>query len=118
MSKLFEYPDDLGLMLDETRYAQQFISGIGFDAFLLDVQLQRAVEQSLVWIGEGARYIPLGVRQKYPTVAWEELVKTGDRLVERYWDVDLAAVWETVREKLPRLQENIEGILSSIQPEG
>lgn len=62
-------------------------------------------------IGEAARNIPISIRQEYPQIDWNEITSMRHRLAHDYLGVSLKIVWDTAKENLPGLQEQIEGIL-------
>jgi uncharacterized protein with HEPN domain len=76
-----------------------------------------AVVRALEIIGEAARRIPQGMRDKNPEVPWRAMAGIRDKLIHDYISVNLEIVWKTVAEDLPVLLPQIERILQATAPE-
>ena len=50
-------------------------------------------------------------RLHYASLSWNEVVGMRNRLVDNYFDVDLALLWTTVTEDLPLLIASLEPIV-------
>jgi uncharacterized protein with HEPN domain len=60
-------------------------------------------------VGEAARAVSDATRQRYPTVAWRQIVGTRDRLIHGYEAVDLDILWSIVTIDLPALIADLDG---------
>jgi len=76
-----------------------------------DEMLALALVRLLEIIGEAARYVPVEIKEKYPEVPWSQIASTRNRLIHGYFAVDLDIVWSIVRQDLPSLLLQLEGIL-------
>jgi uncharacterized protein with HEPN domain len=65
-------------------------------------------------IGEATRSIPQSFRDQYPDVLWRDMAGMRDRLIHGYAQVDLQRVWDTVKDDLPIMQEQIQQILDEL----
>jgi uncharacterized protein with HEPN domain/predicted nucleotidyltransferase len=83
------------------------------DEFLHDETLKRAFVRSLEVIGEAAKQVPDGLKQKYSHVEWRAMAGMRDRLIHGYFGVDYNVVWDAVTNKVPVLHQEISEILQS-----
>lgn len=83
----------------------------GKTQFLEDDRIQYAVMMAYARIGEIVKNIPDELLATQPQVEWKDIKGFRDVLMHRYFDVNVARVWEAV-EKLPALQAAIEALLA------
>ena len=95
--------------------AERFITGISFEEFISDERTNYAVVRCLEIIGEAARRIPAGLRNKYPDIPWKTMVGTRNVIIHEYASVDLTEVWKTTKNNLPPLKKQILKILSDLK---
>lgn len=98
-------------ILDETIYLSRQTPGLSKAQFLADETLQRAFVRSIEIIGEAAKQVPAGFREKYPKIQWRTMAGMRDRLIHGYFGIDYEIVWDVVIHKVPALHQEIEEIL-------
>jgi len=62
-------------------------------------------------IGEAARTLSSGFKDKHPQIPWTRIVGMRNILVHHYFEIDLPVVWEVVEHELPQLKAQVEAIL-------
>ncbi len=62
-------------------------------------------------IGEPAKNVPEDIRAQHTNVPWRETAGTRDRLVHRYFKVDLDILWGIVTDDLPPLVKSLNEIV-------
>lgn len=82
---------------------EKFVEGMDFEGFKKDDKTSSAVIRKFEIIGEAAKHIPDEIRQKYSQIPWKEMAGMRDRLIHFYFGIDYNLVWETIKERLPRL---------------
>lgn len=85
------------------------------DTFLIDKKTSSAVIMKLEVIGEACKSIPNNIRDKYHTIPWKEMAGMRDRLIHAYFGVDLNLVWNTIKNRIPRLKNEISKIILEIE---
>jgi len=102
---------DIGLYVEDIKDSINnillFIKGIDKAKFLLDKLRQSAVARELEIIGEAAKNVPDSLREKYPSIPWNDIAGFRDVLSHAYFRVDLEMVWKIVEKDLPILKKEI-----------
>lgn len=90
-----------------------YVTGITFDAFTLDTKTQDAVVRNLEIIGEAVKRLPDDFRATHPDIAWRPAAAMRDFLIHEYPEVDVRAVWDTIKNDLPPFRHAIEELSHS-----
>ena len=102
-----EYRDYLRDILDAIEKAERFAQGMDFDAFAADDKTVFAVVRALEVIGGASKNIPASVRARHASIPWRDMAGMRDKLIHRYFGVNLKVVWKAVREDLPAIKPHI-----------
>jgi uncharacterized protein with HEPN domain len=106
------YLDYLQDMLENAKRAIQFAAGMNYEAFAKDDKTVYAVIRAVEIIGEAASNIPENVRSKYSEIPWRDIKGMRNKLVHRYFGINMEVVWQTIHEDLPMIVETLENILA------
>jgi len=108
MDKTSKYLFDIS---NSIQLIENFIAGIeNYSAFQRDIKTQSAVERQLSIIGEAINKL----RQENPTIALsniKQIVDFRNRIIHSYDNIDTSIVWVIVKNHLPVLKEEINGLL-------
>ena len=96
---------------DAAKEALLFMSGKTRKDLANDRMLQLAVIKDLEIIGEAAGRISAECRARHPEIPWVVMVGMRNRLTHAYFSIDLDIVWETVRNNLTPLVEDLERVI-------
>ena len=107
LKHIFEAMDDV----------QTFIEGMDCEAFAADDKTASAALLKLEIMGEAIRHVPEAIRQKYPQVPWQQIVEMQHQILYRYFAIDHAVIWDTLKNRLPSLQPVIQQILKDMEKE-
>ena len=102
-------------ILDEINYLLANSEKLEFQDFIGNETLKRSFVRSLEIIGEATKNLPKNFRNKYSQVQWKEIAGLRDILIHQYFGVDYMSVWDIAKNKIPKLKEQIEKILSEVE---
>jgi uncharacterized protein with HEPN domain len=105
------YIDYLRDMLENANRARQFAEGMNFEIFSKDEKTIYAVIRAVEVIGEATRNIPDEIRTKYPEIPWRDASNMRNKLVHRYFGINLEVIWQTLNEDLPMLADTLQEII-------
>ena len=110
-------PDYLGHILEAIQRIHYYVEDMTEVVFLDDIKTQDAVIRNFEIIGEACRNIEFhhpGFTADHPEVPWGFAYEMRNALAHGYFKVDLEIVWNTIHSDLPRLAEQISGLLPKI----
>lgn len=87
--------------------ARAHVRELTFSEFTQSHLHRNAVQWELTVIGEAASRVSLDTRVAHPEIAWSQMTGMRNRIVHRYFRIDLDIVWSVVREDLPELIDRI-----------
>ncbi len=97
---------------DESFYILSVINNdLSKDDFLRNETLKRAVVRSLEIIGEATKKIPADFKVKWSSIKWKNMAGMRDRLIHDYMGVNYSIVWDVVKNKIPELYDQINGVI-------
>lgn len=106
--------DRLNHILDAIAKIERYLHGFDLQKFESDELTIDAVVRNIEIIGEAITCLDRALKAKYPQVEWRFATATRNRLIHGYFDVDAEIVWNTTRNDLPILKEEIEEILENL----
>jgi len=65
-------------------------------------------------IGEAANRISKRFQKDHPAIPWKDIIAMRHLLVHQYFGIDLDEVWNTAKNDLPRLEQQVLKLLKSI----
>lgn len=101
-------------MLEAINAIEKFVEGLSLEEFKSDDKTSSAVIRKFEIIGEAAKNIPKGIKQKYPNIPWKEMTGFRNKLIHFYFGIKYEIVWDTIKIRLPELRNMIENILKDM----
>jgi uncharacterized protein with HEPN domain len=69
--------------------------------------VQSAVIREIQVLGEAARLVSDETRTAHPEIAWSAISGMRNRVIHEYFNIDLDIVWQTIRDDIPALAEQL-----------
>ena len=98
-------------MIDASKEAISFAQGKQRGDLDKDRKLVLAIVRLVQIIGEAADHVSRGFQETHPEIPWPIIIGMRNRLAHAYFDVDLDRVWDTVKDDLPPLIDQLEQIV-------
>lgn len=64
-------------------------------------------------IGEATKNIPEAFKHQYPDIPWKRMAGMRDKLIHHYFEVDYTVVWQTAKQFIPPLKQQIKVMLTT-----
>ena len=96
---------------------EEYTEGMEKDDFTSSNLVQDGTIRQIEIIGEAAKNLSRGCREKYPQIPWSDIAGMRDLLIHHYFGVNLNDVWYTVKVDIPVLKDEILTILNLLEAE-
>ena len=104
-------------VLDAINIIEEYLQGVDEEHFKATRLLQDGTIREIEIIGEAVKNVSKDIRKSYPEVPWQDIAGMRDKLIHGYFGVDIEKVWDTAKEDLPVLKEQMKGILKDFGQE-
>jgi uncharacterized protein with HEPN domain len=85
------------------------------DDFIHDQHYHDVCSFYVTQIGENAKNLSTGIKEKYPETHWKGIVGMRNIISHAYQDTDLEMIWITILNEAPLLKGTCEKILRELQ---
>ena len=101
-------------ILDEIEYLTTTSQSLDLDKVINDPYLHRSFIRSLEVIGEATKNLSKDLKDNHPEIEWRKIAGMRDKLIHYYFGVYWEVVWDVVKNTLPTLRTQIEGLIREI----
>lgn len=99
-------------VLDAIVRIEAYIKELSKEDFENNFLVQDAVLRNIILIGEAAKNIPEEFKQKYADVEWRKIVGMRNKVVHKYFIIDVETVWNVLQRDLPLLKQTFSKLLN------
>lgn len=92
-------------ILDAIEKIERYVEGVSLTSLTEDEMRVDAVVRELEIIGEASNNLTEDFRAAHQDVPWQQVRGMRNRIVHEYFGVDIAVVWQTTQDDLPKLKE-------------
>ena len=101
----------LGDALDAIKRIENYLLGVSKEAFLKNAMMQDAVMHQIEIIGEASNSVSGEFRDLHSELPWMQMRAIRNKIVHDYREINLDVIWDTARNDLPALKEQIAKLL-------
>jgi uncharacterized protein with HEPN domain len=102
-------------ILEAISNIEKFVEGLTKEDFLKNVEKQYAVVRGLEIIGEATKNLSRELKAKHREIPWRDIAGMRNKLIHKYFGIDLELVWVTIKNKLPEFKKQVLKILMEIE---
>ncbi|HUT66785.1 MAG TPA: DUF86 domain-containing protein [Spirochaetota bacterium] len=100
-------------ILESVSAMEEYTKNITFAQFINDRKTFSATIREFEIIGEAVGKLSEAVKAKYPTPLYQDVKDFRNKLIHEYFGIDNEIVWNTIKEDIPNLRQEILGILKN-----
>lgn len=90
-----------------------YTEGVTKSTFFEHLMMQDATMHQIEIIGEASNQISDTFRDVHPDLPWMEMRAIRNKIVHDYRGIELEIIWDTVKNNLPGLKDQIKSLLES-----
>lgn len=98
-------------MLQASQDIAAITADMSFDVFKENKQIRLAVERTFEIMGEAAKRVSAELQEKHQEIPWRSIIGQRNVIAHEYADVDVALLWRTAIEEVPKLITQLKSIL-------
>jgi uncharacterized protein with HEPN domain len=94
-------------ILDSINAIIDFSKGIDKEELKSNRMKQSAIVREIEIIGEAAKNVSKGTKNRYGGIRWKEIAGTRDKMIHHYFGIDLDVVLAIIKKDIPELKKRI-----------
>jgi len=105
----------LSHILENITFIEEYIEDKNEEEFMGNRQLQDAIIRRIEIVGEAVKNLPSDFTNRHSNVKWNAIARMRDKLIHKYFGVDLKLTFDVVKNDLPELKKQINSILNGFK---
>ena len=98
-------------MLDAISRIAEYTKDVKYEDFIKSNLIQAAVIREIEIIGEATKKLTQEFKEKHQDIPWKQIAGMRDKLIHDYFGVDIDAVWDTIQNDIPPLNNKLKELL-------
>ena len=98
-------------ILEAINKIEKSIKELSKEEFIKDLDAVDAALMRIQVVGESIKKLPLEIKKKYNDIEWSKISKTRDVISHAYSKVNVNIIWDLIKNKLPKLKEQVKKII-------
>jgi len=98
-------------IIEHSQMANDFVIDVTLDEFKTDKMRFMATTRTLEIVGEALNHIPEDIRNKYPQIAWRDVIGLRNKIAHVYFGLNSEIVYYAAKDEVFQLIEHISLIL-------
>ena len=98
---------------DSTKWIIELQKQFNKNEFKESRLFQNGVIREVEIIGEASNKLSKDIKEKYPEVAWIEIIGMRNKVIHEYFGVDYEIIWHIIVNNLQDLRNQLENILKN-----
>ncbi len=107
----------LGHMYESSLNVLAFAEAKSLEDLESDQVVQYAIVHALQIIGEAARRVTEETKKSIPGIEWKLIIAMRHKIVHDYFEVDIDVVWDTIKNGVPNLIQELAKFVQIEPPE-
>jgi len=103
-------------IIDSIQAIEEFSRNLSKEELTSNRLKQSAIVREIEIIGEASKNISNSLKEKYKKIEWKKIAGTRDRIIHRYFNVNLDIVWDIINKDLLELKKQLEEIRKELKP--
>ena len=102
-------------ILDAIDRIETYLQGVDEEKFFSDNLIQDGVIRQLEIVGEATKRLSKELRKGTRHIPWVDIAGMRDKLIHDYLGVDIAQVWYTAVEDIPKLKVEVADTINKLE---
>jgi uncharacterized protein with HEPN domain len=102
-------------MLERIESISQLVNHLSFEDVQNNPILAKAILFDLLVIGEASANIDEAIIVKYSEINWGDIIGMRNIVIHQYFRISLEILWDTIKNDLPTLKQQLQNLLESEQ---
>jgi len=94
-------------ILESINKIEKYAKNLKKEKLIQDTKIQDAIIRRIEIIGEAVKNLPDNLRNKYPHIEWNAIIRARDKIIHHYFGIDLNIIWDIIKKDLPDLKRKI-----------
>ena len=98
-------------MKEAMQRVTDYTARLDYEEFLKDKKTQDAVLRNIEILGEAAKNLSKGLKDKHKDIEWKNIAGMRDKIDHFYFGIKWELVWSVINDKIPGLLKEIKAII-------